>query len=338
MAIASSTNGWIEWLLSRPHSGIVMTVVGGISYGSANFIQKLLTKNVHPMETNLWTFTAAFVLLNSWLAICRTIPKPVEGEWKVTIQIAVFQTILLVFQINSLRYIPAFNETVLFDSSPAFAALLSWIFLKERIRLTDVFIMVLAFVGVVLVSQPSFLFPKTNVSEASTRDQLIGSCSALTAALFMGLYACTMRTIPSTRVTVLTFYSFLFIMVVSLILGLSLSVLKFQFTRSLILGYVGAAVLYNLNFNLVTKALKTEKAVYVAVTQSCDLPTVLLLQTIVSKVYPNYLALLGATCVVTSILLIGFKDLIYNRFCSTSDDQEPLVSNSETSHPGENNL
>lgn len=317
---------WVQRMLRIPHFGTLIGIFGGICYGSANFMEKLITDDVDPLQANACTFSLALVILSLWCIITKSPPVPAPGEYFATAIVAVMQGALLLFIVSSLSYIPAFNETVLVDTAPAFTAIVAFIWFREKISIIDCIIIAFAITGVVLVTQPTFIFHHPAHTPIASKNQLIGSVLAILGSLSMSVYACVMRKINTTSVSTLTFYSFILIVIPSIIMGFSLNVMKAVFTPSIILKYFLASIFYLLNFNLITKALLIEKAVYVIVAQVCDLPTVLILQMVILHDYPNTIAYVGALFVVVSIATIGLKDFIISKLCGTSPvESRPLV-------------
>lgn len=86
--------------------------------------------------------------------------------------------------IKALSLIPVGNAVTIFFSSPAITTLLCAIFLAERATAVDILATIACFVGVLLVSNPSFLHP--TVAHLS-RQSAIGSFYALLAAIFASI-------------------------------------------------------------------------------------------------------------------------------------------------------
>ena len=98
----------------------------------------------------------------------------------------------------SLVSMPIGDATTIVYTGPIFTATFARLFLGERIHWSFGPVMLLDLLGLVLITQPSFLFDdgrraRTEADDARSASYLLGACSALASAVVAGLLPVTTR-------------------------------------------------------------------------------------------------------------------------------------------------
>lgn len=104
---------------------------------------------------------------------------------------SLLDVILLLTAYASFAFINFGNASALIYSKTLFCGVLGWLILGERFSKLDLLLLVIHFGGVILVSQPEFLFGQQNLVDPTSN--LIGCTLALTGALSSSLEFITLR-------------------------------------------------------------------------------------------------------------------------------------------------
>ena len=92
----------------------------------------------------------------------------------------------------ALTSMPIGDATTIVYTGPIFTATFARIFLGERIHWSFGPVMLLDLIGLVLITQPSFFFPRPS-GASQDMSYLLGACSSLTSAIIAGLLPVTTR-------------------------------------------------------------------------------------------------------------------------------------------------
>jgi len=160
----------------------------------------------------------------------------VRGAWRILVVLGLLLALGWVFLFQAMKLIPIGNAVLLNYTAPVFVALLAPIILKERIRRTTLYALVLSVAGILLIS---------STQDFQVRDlSLLGVVSALFAgfvyALFV-IYAKKTLTNLSGYSVALYSYSFSCVFLVPSLIQVNLSINLNSWLLLLLLGVFNTA-------------------------------------------------------------------------------------------------
>jgi drug/metabolite transporter (DMT)-like permease len=265
---------WVK-LVGASVSPFLLTIFRALLAGALIFLLVLFTKDLRTIETlgikkkNLLLFLIA-------------------GFFGVTIGFGFFM--------KSFSYVPVANAVLLVYVYPLVTALLSWIFLKERITKLEIVSLVLVLLGVWLIYG----------SELGLGANMLGNLLALLsgcgyAVFFVFIRFFERKGLPYWKVT---FWP-LVIGGLILILFLPFEPLAFSFEGVVPVYILGIAFVSFLGYTLYAKGLKTIRAhnAVITVTLTEPLTAIVLAFLILRETLPPYVMTGGALIIIANLLM-----------------------------------
>ncbi|XP_076352781.1 solute carrier family 35 member G1-like [Tachypleus tridentatus] len=114
-------------------------------------------------------------------------------------------TIGILFLYNSLNFLPLSDVTVLIKTEIIFTVILAFFILRETTHFIDVIAILLAIVGIILISCPSFIFGGLD-SKLDAQSRIVGSLLAVGYGFFSSLTTIIVRRIKSLNYAVVIFH------------------------------------------------------------------------------------------------------------------------------------
>lgn len=201
------------------------------------------------------------------------------------------------FQTTSLA-----DATVIAFSCPVFTSIFAWIFLKEKYSLWDAFFTLFAFVGVILIVRPPFLFGSdTSGMGKNYSDHIKGTFAAIGHAVLSAMTLVILRKMGKSVDYFLSIWYYV-------ILGLLECVIILFAIGEWSLPYCGLDRLFLILIGLlglggqifITKAVQVEKAGPVAIMKTMDVVFAFIFQIAFFNNMPTWWTVGGALCVVAS--------------------------------------
>lgn len=233
-----------------------------------------------------------------------------------------------------LTLLPLADLTTVRYTQVVWTAVLALIIFRERINLPTIFASILTLIGVVCVAQPSFLFPRNTlvnatISNSTTiekKDQrLLGMILAVGCALAISMSIILNKKLMqrNVRQSVIMFYFFVTTLVVFFIHQIhywlfssskpaDLHLKNVLFTKEFLYASI-VGILQIFPLILSQKSIKREHPSIVTVVQSSDIVFAILLQNLFTSHKSNLLVLLGSTLVMMSIFIVGGHKLWLDR-------------------------
>ncbi|CAF0889311.1 unnamed protein product [Rotaria sp. Silwood1] len=311
----------------RRCKGILYALLGSSLFTCSGFIIKQL--RVDFFDALLCRFIVQTFILTIFIIYKRY--KIINGSCNL-ILLQIIRTILassgLFLFYLSYRYIPLPDLTTFRYTQVIWTAILAMIILHERISIPTVLAIILTLIGVVCVAQPTFLFGNyqqlSGINETINKHiddidlesnksyRFLGLCLALACAL-----AISSSIVLNKKLLVLKFpqsilmfqFSFLnlFILIINQIRNRFIlhmysnhSMFTWQFFLA---AFVSLIQLFS--STVTQKAIKLEHPSIISVTQSSDILFAIILQNLFANEKSNWLVILGAILVTTSIFLVG---------------------------------
>lgn len=209
----------------------------------------------------------------------------------------------------SVRFIPPVDTTGIFGAEPVFVLFIAHFALKERLGKYEIFVTFAMLAGIILVTQPGFIFQVGEPGSGS--DQLIGIGLSLLGTLMLSVVDCMCRMMK------LSDGLFLSLVQAMAAVFFVLAALGFRMTQVPTLYewvfIVGAGAAGCTGRICVTFAMKYEKASYVSSVVAVEVILTVILQIIILNIYPNWISIIGSLLVASCILLLSFRTPIVER-------------------------
>lgn len=136
--------------------GIFCIIIAGFGFALMSLFVKL-SGDLPSMQKGFFrniiaVFISSIPLIKHWKVI--NIPKNKTG-WLVLISRSVFGTIGLVLNFYAISHISLADSSIIQKLSPFIIIILSYIFFKEEMTRFQVFSIIIAFIGIILIIKPS---------------------------------------------------------------------------------------------------------------------------------------------------------------------------------------
>jgi drug/metabolite transporter (DMT)-like permease len=305
-------------------SGIFYALIASFLFTSSTFIIKQL--GVDLLDALLLRFFLQttiiflFALYKHYTLLSGTI-------WQIFLQILCCATgaVGLVLFFLALRYIDLADVSTLGYTRVVWTVVLSVIVYRERPSIGTLIALPLTLLGVVFVTQPSFLFLSKNLSinNMNYKLRLLGFAMAFTCALTSAINVLLFKQLISTskdiKPSVLNL-QFSFFVSILLILNQLYKIFYLQMTTSFIYMLSWRYLLSSfvclfaiIGSVLAQQAIKLEHPAVFSLLGSAEIIFALILQNIFTSVQSNLYALFGSGLVIGSVVVLGVSRIINER-------------------------
>jgi drug/metabolite transporter (DMT)-like permease len=234
----------------------------------------------------------------------------------------------------AIRYIEISDANTVCYTRVVWTVVLSVIVYRERPSIGTLIALPLTLLGVVFVTQPSFLFSSNHIStnNIDNKFRLFGFAMILTVALTSSVNVLLFKQIISTsqniKPSVLNL-QFSFFVLILLILNQFYKIFYLQtatsFTYILSWRYLVSAFvcLTSIIGSILTqKAIKREHPAVFSLLGSADIIFALILQNIFTSIRSNIYALLGSGFVISSVVVLGITRIINERHKPENENEK----------------
>ncbi|CAM1154158.1 Uncharacterised protein r2_g4237 [Pycnogonum litorale] len=306
-----------EWLSAKiPRIGVWFAVLGALLFSVSEACAKLIVNDVTveviiSVRYILHGFVTAPFLLRASGEVYRT----GLSSWIYAIAGGLAAGLVTYLGNYSYHYIPLLDTFVLNNSQPVFAAIVAFVWLKEKLTLYDIVIMILTMVGVVIACQPTFIFGNNFDGEITPTARAIGSALGLAGAVSMTVVTCVSRKIRHVESSIIVYLQGLGGIILGFVGGLASSQLYISETLTTvqIIALVTAGIFGNIARTLLTFSVETEDVTLIAVLETLEIPFSFLLQMVMLNTYPNSLTTVGAIIVVVGTVLLSGKNIVMKK-------------------------
>lgn len=307
--------------------GIFYALCGSFIFTCSGFLIKQL--RVDFFDALLARFILQSIILTAFILYKKN--KFIHGSNKL-ILLQIIRTMIgssgLFLFFLSYRYIPLPDLTTCRYTQVVWTAILAMIVFHDRISISTILAIILTLTGVVLVAQPTFLFPnqsspvnQTKIVVNRTADidfesdksyRLLGLCLALACALSI---SCSM--VLNKKLIVSKIPQSIIMLEFSL-LTLIILILNHIYNRFIVHKYekqtmftwqfflaASVSLMQVLSSTITQRAIKLEHPAIISVVQSSDILFAIILQNLFSRVKSNWFVILGSFLVTASIFLVG---------------------------------
>ncbi|CAF0999519.1 unnamed protein product [Adineta steineri] len=316
-------------------TGIFYALIGSSLFTSSGFIIKQL--RVDFFDALMCRFIIQTIILTIFIVHKRY--KILHGSVNlILLQIirGIFAACGLLFFYLSYRYIPLPDLTTFRYTQIIWTAIIAMIIFRERISIPTVIAIILTFIGVICVAQPTFLFGNTvklsnkNVTihrkhddvdyESDKSYRFLGLCLALLCALSISSSIVLNKKLLVLKIpqSVLMFqFSLLCLILLSMNQIRNHFILNKHSHQSMFTWQFAVAasvsLIQLLSSTVTQKAIKLEHPSIVSVVQSSDILFAIVLQNFIANEKSNWLVILGSGLVTTSIVLVGIHKIWNDR-------------------------
>jgi drug/metabolite transporter (DMT)-like permease len=192
-------------------------LTGGALIGFAPIAIRL--SEVGPHATNFWRFVFALPILGLWAALDR--PKPTPGQTAILLGAGALFGFEISLWAAALGLTTVTNATLLVNLTPVFAAVVGWLFLRERLTAATCAGVAMALAGAVTLALAR---SQSGAGAALYRETgLAGDAIALCGAAVYAGYFIVLRAVGrSVRVGAVMFWATLSAAAISFVLALAL--------------------------------------------------------------------------------------------------------------------
>lgn len=147
--------------LTAKQKGVIFILISAFGFAMMNLFVRLsgdLPSIQKSFFRNLIAFFVALIyLMNKKKKTEESISLPQgKKEWGILILRSFFGTIGIIANFYMLDRVPVADASVMNKLAPFFVVLLSFIFLHEKMNISQIFALICAFAGVIFVADPSF--------------------------------------------------------------------------------------------------------------------------------------------------------------------------------------
>lgn len=325
----------ISWF--NRFSGIIYTLISSLFFTCAAFSIKHIGIDILDALLLRFAIQALFTLL---FILYKRYPLLPGTKIQIFLQIVCCATGAggLFIYFFAMRYIELSDVTTLCYTRVVWTVLLSIFIDRQRPSMGTLLALPLTFIGVIFVTQPTFLFSST-VSSLSTVDQkyrVLGLSLAILTSFTSAANVLSFKRLVSTskdiKPSVINFQYSLTVLILLIInqfyrkfflqQGLMLNVILSW--KYLLSSFVCLALIFS---NILTqKAMKREHPAIFTLLTSADIIFSLILQNIFTTKRSNLYALLGSTLVILSVVIIGITKILHEK---RLEKKMKLIENSE---------
>lgn len=212
----------------------------------------------------------------------------------------------------SLLMIPIVDTTVLLNAQPIIVLVISGIWLKERIRYLDILMVLLVVVGVIFVSQPTFIFGIPDVDGVQGLSMAWqGYLLAILACIGSALTLCILRKVRFSDMFYILFMQSLVVITCSLILGIIIKDTHDPVTLKDWVFLLGATLSDLISRACTTLSVQYEETNILVVVQTTEIIFSLMYQLIWFRIYPTSMGMVGVVTIVISVIIMSLKHKVY---------------------------
>ncbi|XP_052568844.1 solute carrier family 35 member G1 [Peromyscus californicus insignis] len=283
-----------------PGLGLFYTVLSAFLFSVASlFVKKV--QDVHAVEISAFRCVFQMLVIIPCLIYRKTGFIGPKGQRLFLLLRGVFGSSAMILMYYAFQTTSLADATVIAFSCPVFTSIFAWIFLKEKYSLWDAFFTLFAFVGVILIVRPPFLFGSDTGMRESYSEHIKGTFAAIGHAVLAAMTLVILRKMGKSVDYFLSIWYYV-------ILGLPECIIILFVIGEWSLPYCGLDRLFLILIGLlglggqifITKAVQIEKAGLVAIMKTMDIVFAFIFQIAFFDNMPTWWTVGGALCVVAS--------------------------------------
>ncbi len=279
-------------------------LLASLSFAFMGGFAKVVSQVLPPVEVTFFRNIFGVVLVG--ISIWRVPLKQTGGKFLLLIFRGSMGFVALLAYFYIMAYIPLGEAVTYNKTSPIFVAIFAYIFLKEKLHPSAMIAIVLGFIGIVLIAQPS--------GGGFDRYDILGIFSGIGAALAYTSIR-ELRKYYDTRAIVMSFMGvgtvaplilMLFTPYIDVPKDLDWMFAKFVYPKGIEWAYVSAVGIFaTISQLLMTKAYELTKAGIVGTISYTNIVFALIIGVILGDPIPDIWTILGIILVIFSGLLVA---------------------------------
>ncbi|CAM1327587.1 Uncharacterised protein g9536 [Pycnogonum litorale] len=231
-------------------------------------------------------------------------------DWLYIMISGVCFAMVTILALEALKYIPPLDGTAIFNCQTIIVIIIAYFWLKERIGLYDVCLILPIICGVFIICQPQFIFG-SEITYFGT-DRNIGYLLAVLVAFTVAIGNCIVRKLSEfDSYVVSSLQSTAAVLTILIVGSMKMNPPKFHYEWAyLFIGSICGA----LGRIFATIAYSLVNAAYVSAVATSETVITSMLQIAIMGIIPNYLTIIGSVMVVTCVILMSLKVTVLNCF------------------------
>ncbi|PIK62048.1 putative solute carrier family 35 member G1 [Apostichopus japonicus] len=164
------------------HRGIIIASFSTFLFAFQTNLVRFIENDIHMMEVSFYRFLCQLIMVTPFM-LYKKIPLQPESRKVFFLHITrgIFGTLASNAFFYSILYIPIGDAAAIVMGQLVFVGIFARLFIKEAFGILDAFLVLVSIAGVVLISQPPFLFGGKD--ETNSNREFLGAMLALFASV-----------------------------------------------------------------------------------------------------------------------------------------------------------
>ncbi|RWS25258.1 solute carrier family 35 member G1-like protein [Leptotrombidium deliense] len=291
-------------LKSIPLIGIIFALLSALFIATETLCVKLIS-NIDAVELIVLRSLFATIAYALFLLYKRHSIFAAAGEHLILFTRCVLGFIGVICGFFAIRTIPLGDASAIIYSTPVLVTLFAKIILKEKCSIVNCVAIVIAVIGVVLISRPSFLFESED--SVQEKNRLIGTALATGCCIFSALVFICIRKLQKTPSPLVIFYYSLTAVLCGSIMVLIFGKITIPtdyktYLFILLMGFCGT-----FGQLFMTLAFKLEEAGPVSLARSLSMVIAFIYQITILNEKIMYTSIAGAGIVFVAIVIVALR-------------------------------
>ncbi|XP_071821987.1 solute carrier family 35 member G1-like isoform X2 [Apostichopus japonicus] len=293
------------------HRGVLFVLIASLLSSFHYIIVKVVKDDVHAMEVSFLRFFLQLALPVPLMTYRGISPRPESPKvLLLLVSRSLLGMVALISFFYALYLTRAGDATAILYGSPVLVGVFGRVFLKEAFGIIDGLLVGVVIGGVLLISQPPFLFGGGE-DGGDVSDQFVGAMFSFLACVCISITTVTISKLGQLRVSsikIVLYYATIASLGTALLATAidAWSIPKCGWVR---IALVGMGILNCLAQILITYSLSLEKSVFVAIQRTNEVWFVYLLEFFIFGVSPNLWAFLGVILVLSASITASLKKM-----------------------------
>ncbi|KAJ8038251.1 Solute carrier family 35 member G1 [Holothuria leucospilota] len=290
------------------HRGVPLTVLSTFFFALQNVLIRYVEDEVHIMEISFVRYFFLGPLLIPFMVHNSITVIPTSRKYFLLLFLrGVFGMVAFNFFLFAMLYMRLGDATAIMMACPVFIGIFAKIFLKETFGIVDFSLVAFSICGLVLISQPPFLFGDENGSTSGA--SFFGAMLAFASCISFAIGNVTMSYLGKTQVSstvILFYYSFVAscgTAVITTFFG-GWSIPPCGKARFIL---IAIGIIHCIAQYLLTYSYSIEYAVIVGIVQTNEIIFAYVLEFFIVAVYPDTITLLGVAMVILASVLASLR-------------------------------
>ncbi|KAJ8038524.1 Solute carrier family 35 member G1 [Holothuria leucospilota] len=298
------------WRQIFKHRALLYVVVAAFCAALESILVRYVSKDVHAIQVSFTRFLLLLPVPASVLTYRGISPK---ADSKLALALLIIRGLVGTFSLTAFYYALYFadigNATAVLYGSPVFVVFFARIILKEAIGIIDAVLALTVIGGVVLISQPPFLFAKGE--KGDDWKELIGVLLALCACITLALAITITAKMGKLRVSSfkIVFYYSIVASVTTASLTTIIKAWSIPPCGSVRFALVGMGILSCSHQCLQTYSLSKENSVLVTIVRTNEVIFAYALQFLFFDTSPSTLSLIGAGLIMAGSITASWRKM-----------------------------